>query len=110
MTPGQRIRQIQSEERQATLDMIAGETIAGLTLDELQRGDVTRIFAVIQQAVNQWIAAEDRTIDGRTVPIALILAFNELERVYERLADEDLTLPVERPRFEEKPGDRFEEN
>jgi hypothetical protein len=110
MTPAQRIRQIQSEERQATLDMLAGETIAGLTLSEPQREDVTCVFAAIQQAVNQWIAAEDRTIDGRTVPVALVLAFSELERVYERLADEDLTLPVERPRFEEKPGDRFEDN
>jgi hypothetical protein len=86
MSPGQRIRQIQSEEREATIDKIAG-----LPLSEPQREDVARIFAAVQQAVNQWLAAEDRTIDARIVPNALTLTVDELQRVYERLTAEGLT-------------------
>jgi hypothetical protein len=45
MTPGQRIRQIQSEERERTVD-----AITALDADEQVREDIARVFAVVQQA------------------------------------------------------------
>jgi hypothetical protein len=86
MTPGQRIRQIQSEERERTVD-----AIAALDADEQVREDIARVFAVVQQAVNAFVGAEDRILDARIVPTALGLTIDELERVYKRLSDEGLT-------------------
>lgn len=86
MTPGQRINHIMHEEREATADRVAA-----LPLTQSQQDDVARVYMAIQRAVNQWVQAEDRTMDARIIPAALTLAADEIQRVYARLASEGLT-------------------
>lgn len=81
-----RIQQIMSEEREASMRHL--DTLA---LPAAVREDIVSAWMAIQTAVNKWIAAENRAVDARVMPHAVLLMTDEMERVYARLAAEKLT-------------------
>lgn len=85
MTKGQRIRQIMSEERQQTM-----ETIDALPWPEEDRADVPRVWAIVQEAINAHVQAEDRVFDSRVLTTTLRLSADEIDRVAKRLESEGL--------------------
>lgn len=62
-----------------------------LALPATVREDIVSAWMAIQDAVNQWIAAENRAVDARVVPHAVLLMTDEMQRIYDRLAAEKLT-------------------
>jgi hypothetical protein len=81
----ERIHQIMSEERAATLSYIERLDYPG----EI-KPDIRAAFAAVQDAVNAWIAKEDHVMDQRVIPMALALMHEELERIYKRLQSEGI--------------------
>jgi len=81
-----RVEQIMQEERARTL-----QQIDGLQCPELVRSDIVRLMSIIQFGVNEFVAQENRTLDGLTVPSALRLSLDEMSRVWDRLNAEGLT-------------------
>ena len=62
-----------------------------LPMHEQARDDVIMLCFHIQNAINGYVSAEARTIDGRVFPTAVRLMTEEFERVRARLEASGLT-------------------